>query len=69
MRPEQHSRPAENGAADEAPDDGISPATVPHPDDPAALRRRREASLRMSPLPDGRRDPWDLGRSDGQWPR
>jgi hypothetical protein len=33
MSPEQHSRPAAKGAADEAPADGASPATVPHPDD------------------------------------
>jgi hypothetical protein len=31
MSPERHSRPAEDGAADEAPDDGLSSATVPHP--------------------------------------
>jgi hypothetical protein len=32
---------------------------------PQQLRRRREASLRMPPLADGRRDPWDLYPRDG----
>ncbi len=33
--------------------------TVPVADDISAqLRRRRDASLRLPPLPDGRRDPW-----------
>ena len=31
-RPE-HSRPAANGAANESRTDGVSPASVPHPDD------------------------------------
>ncbi len=29
---------------------------------PAQLRRRREASLRLPPLADGRRDPWPPAR-------
>ena len=28
-------------------------------------KRRRAASLRMEPLPSGKRDPWDLVRRDG----
>jgi hypothetical protein len=28
-------------------------------------RRRRAASLRLAPLPSGKRDPWDVFTSDG----
>lgn len=35
-------------------------------DVPAQLRRRRQASLRLEPLPDGRRDPWSPRRGGDQ---
>jgi hypothetical protein len=70
--PGRHSRPAvaaAGAADDEAPEDGVSPATVLHPIDTVAAqhRRRREASRRMPPRADGCRDPWDLRVADGRW--
>lgn len=43
-------------------------------DTPAQLRRRRQASLRLEPMADGRRDPWsrrDRGADDSlvSWAR
>jgi hypothetical protein len=32
----------------------------------AGLKRRRAASLRLPPLPTGKRDPWDVRQRDGQ---
>jgi hypothetical protein len=50
------------GADDQSRSDDI----LAEPESIAAqLRRRREASHRMPPLPDGRREPWDLYPSDG----
>ena len=46
---------------------GLSHASLPQPDETvgAQLRRRREASLRMPPLANDRRDPWDPYPRDG----
>lgn len=73
MSAANRSRPAANGAAKKLAGGSTSETDSTAPfDNLAALRRRRDAALRLPPLPSGRRDPlfdWGATRVSDDTPR
>jgi hypothetical protein len=73
--PNEECRPGEGGTPKIDPGEKISLGAdntewlADYPEHIRALvrmdQRRRAASLRLPPLPSGKRDPWDLVRRDG----
>jgi hypothetical protein len=67
--PKQEAHPGEKVGPATNPIASSVPPADPTPTETIAdqLRRRREASLRLPPLPSGKRDPWDIERRSAWW--